>query len=71
MLDFVVHTLHKQVTIPLRTATQSLVAKVARSTAKFAADLVGVSHPLEPTYQANLQWGLRVHLDCLSLATHL
>ena len=68
MLDFIVHTSHRQVVIPSRTATQSLVVKVARSAAKFVVDLVGVSHPLVPTYQANLQLGLQVLLDCLGLA---
>ena len=71
MLDFVVHTLHRRVATPLRTATRSLVVKVARSAAKFVVNLEGVNHQLVPTYQANLQQGLQVRPDCLSLAIRL
>ena len=44
------------------------MVRVARSAAKFVVDLEDVNHPLVPAYQANLQLGLQVLLDCLGLA---
>ena len=71
MLDFVVHTLHRRVAIPLKTTTQSLEVRVAISAVKFIVGLVGVNHQLVPTYQVNLPCGLQERLGCLSLVIRL